>query len=130
MAKKTRIKAKLKKGIVTVKALANHAMLSYQEAEKAKKEVNFITSMVAKVNGKIVYEVSTSQFLSKNPYASCYICGNAGAETIVELWIQPKSIRRYKTDERLTFKGKLRLNDSDVGHFNYILIFQLILILQ
>ncbi len=68
MAKKTRIKAKLKKGIVTVKAMANHAMLSYQEAKRAKKEVNFITNLVAKVNGKTVFEVSTSQFLSKNPY--------------------------------------------------------------
>ena len=37
MAKKTRIKAKLKKGVVTVKALANHENLSYQEAERAKK---------------------------------------------------------------------------------------------
>ncbi|RXJ97541.1 MULTISPECIES: thiosulfate oxidation carrier complex protein SoxZ [Arcobacteraceae] len=68
MAKKTRIKAKLKKGVVTVKALANHENLSYQEAERAKKEANFITYVVAKVNDKIVYEVSTSQFLSKNPY--------------------------------------------------------------
>ena len=68
MAKKTRIKAKLKKGVVTVKALANHVMLSHQEAKRAKKEANWITYIVAKVNGNIVYEVSTSQFLSKNPY--------------------------------------------------------------
>ena len=68
MAKKTRIKAKLKKGVVTVKALANHPMLSHQEAERAKKEANWITYVVGKVNGNIVYEVSTSQFLSKNPY--------------------------------------------------------------
>lgn len=68
MAKKTRIKAKLKKGVVTVKALANHENLSYQEAKRAKKEANFITYVVAKVNGNIVYELSSSQFLSKNPY--------------------------------------------------------------
>lgn len=68
MAKKTRIKAKLKKGIVTVKAMANHAMLSHQEAKRAKKDYNWITYLTATVNGKIVYEVSTSQFLSKNPY--------------------------------------------------------------
>ena len=68
MAKKTRIKAKLKKGVVTVKALANHENLSYQEAQRAKKEANFITYVVAKVNGTIVYELSSSQFLSKNPY--------------------------------------------------------------
>ena len=42
MAGTTKIKAKLKDGIVEVKALATHPMLSYQEAERAKKEVNFI----------------------------------------------------------------------------------------
>lgn len=68
MAKKTRIKAKLKKGIVTVKAMANHEMLSHQEAKRAKKDFNWITYMTGKVNGKLVYEVTTSQFLSKNPY--------------------------------------------------------------
>lgn len=65
---RTRIKAKLKREIVTVKAMARHEMLSYQEAQNAGKEVNFITHLVAKANGKTVYEVSTSQFLSKNPY--------------------------------------------------------------
>ncbi len=68
MAKNTRIKAKLKKNVVTVKALADHEMLSYQEAKRVEKEVNFITYVVAKVNGNIVFEMSSSQFLSKNPY--------------------------------------------------------------
>jgi len=68
MAKKTRIKAKEKKGVTTVKLMAKHDMLSYAEAKSKKKEANFITSMIAKVDGKIVYEVSTSQFLSKNPF--------------------------------------------------------------
>ena len=65
---RTRIKAKLRNGIVTVKAMARHEMLSYQEAENAGKEVNFITHLMSTVNGKTVYEVSSSQFLSKNPY--------------------------------------------------------------
>lgn len=65
---KTRIKAKLKKGVVTVKALSKHPMLSYQEAKRANKETNFITYYKAEVNGKIVFEASTSQFLSKDPY--------------------------------------------------------------
>ena len=81
MAKNTRIKAKEKKGITTVKAMANHAMLSYDEAKRAKKEVNFITSMIAKVDGVIVYEVSTSQFLSKNPFVQFKFKGaNKGKE--------------------------------------------------
>ncbi len=65
---KTRIKAKLKKGVVTVKALSKHPMLSYAEAKRAKKEANFITYYTAEVNGKLVFEASTSQFLSKDPY--------------------------------------------------------------
>ena len=77
MAKKTRIKAKLKKGVVTVKAMANHAMLSYEEAKKKKVPTNFITYIVAKVNGEVVYEVSTSQFLSKNPYMKFKFTGSA-----------------------------------------------------
>jgi len=81
MAKKTRMKAKEKKGITTAKVMANHAMLSYDEAKRAKKEVNFITSMIAKVDGVIVYEVSTSQFLSKNPFVQFKFKGaNKGKE--------------------------------------------------
>ncbi|MBK8042719.1 MAG: DUF3299 domain-containing protein [Haliscomenobacter sp.] len=59
--------------------------------------------------------------LSKNPYAACFFCGAAGPETIVELQIGPDGAKRYKMDQWMTFKGILRLNDSDVSHFNYIL---------
>lgn len=68
MGKDTKIKAKIKKNVGNVKALMKHEMLSYQEAQRAKKEVNFIVYVKATVNGETVYEVSTSQFLSKNPY--------------------------------------------------------------
>ena len=81
MSDTTKIKAKLKNGIVEVKALATHPMLSFQEAERAKKEANFITYVVAKVCGKVVYEASTSQFLSKDPYMKfSFKGGNVGDE--------------------------------------------------
>jgi sulfur-oxidizing protein SoxZ len=81
MSDTTKIKAKLKNGVVEVKALATHPMLSYQEAERAKKEANFITYVVAKVAGKVVYEASTSQFLSKDPYMKfSFKGGNVGDE--------------------------------------------------
>lgn len=86
MAKKTRIKAKLKKDIVTVKAMADHDMLSYVEAKKKKVEANFITYMVGKVNGKIVYEVSTSQFLSKDPYIKFSFRGANKGDMIEITW--------------------------------------------
>lgn len=98
MAKKSRIKAKLKKGVVTVKVLANHVNLSYQEAQRAGKEANFITYVVAKVNDVIVYEVSTSQFLSKNPYMSFSFNADAvGAkkgDELVFTWVDLKGNTR------------------------------------
>ena len=94
MAKDTRIKAKLKKDIVTVKALASHDMLSYQEAERAKKEVNFITYVIAKVNGVVVFEMSSSQFLSKNPYIKfSFVASETGVKAGDELeftWVDLK----------------------------------------
>jgi len=62
-----KIKAKLKGDIVGVKAMAKHKMLTYDQAKKKGKEANFITHITAKVGDKIVYDVSTSQFWSKNP---------------------------------------------------------------
>ena len=86
MAGTTKIKAKLKDGIVEVKALATHPMLSYQEAERAKKEVNFITYVVAKVADKVVFEASTSQFLSKDPYIKFSFRGANVGDTIELTW--------------------------------------------
>jgi len=75
---KMRIKAKEKKGVVTVKAMAKHPMTSYAEAKKKKKKVNFITYITGKVNGELVYESSTSQLLSKNPYFKFKFHGKKG----------------------------------------------------
>ena len=86
MAGTTKIKAKLKDGIVEVKALVTHPMLSYQEAERAKKEVNFITYVVAKVADKVVFEASTSQFLSKDPYIKFSFRGANVGDTIELTW--------------------------------------------
>ena len=86
MSDTTKIKAKLKDGIVEVKALATHPMLSYQEAERAKKEVNFITYVVAKIGDKVVYEASTSQFLSKDPYLKFNFKGAKAGDVLELTW--------------------------------------------
>ena len=62
--------------------------------------------------------------LSRFPYASCFFCGSAGPETIVELIFKKKAkIRKktYKVDDIRTFEGVLRLNSGDIEHTNYIL---------
>jgi len=62
-----KIKAKVKDGVLKVKVQAKHEMMTYNLAKKKGVEANFITHMIAKVGTRIVYDVSTSQFLSKNP---------------------------------------------------------------
>ncbi len=65
-----KIKAKLKNGVVSVKAMAKHKMWTYDIAKKKtgnRDDANFITHINASVNDKVVFDASTSQFLSKNP---------------------------------------------------------------
>lgn len=59
--------------------------------------------------------------LSRYPFANCFFCGGAGPESVVDLRFPNQSEREYKTDERLTFRGTLRLNADDVYQMNYIL---------
>ncbi len=58
--------------------------------------------------------------VSRWPYANCYFCGGGGPESVCDLRFPGKN-RTYQTDERLTFKGKLKLNSNDVYQMNYIL---------
>jgi len=58
--------------------------------------------------------------VSRYPYANCYFCGGGGPESVVDLRFSGKN-RTYKTDERLTFKGRLKLNATDIYQMNYIL---------
>ncbi|MDD4855573.1 MAG: thiosulfate oxidation carrier complex protein SoxZ [Sulfuricurvum sp.] len=84
------IKAKLKDGIVSVKAMAKHPMLTYDVAAKQGLEANFITHMTATVNNKVVLDMSTSQFLSKNPIVKFTFKGAAVGDKIVMTWVDLK----------------------------------------
>jgi hypothetical protein len=57
--------------------------------------------------------------LSKLPMASCFFCGMAGPETIIEL--QFNEDQQLKTDQVISVQGSLKLNKEDVNHCNYIL---------
>lgn len=59
--------------------------------------------------------------LSKGPFASCFFCGMAGPETIIEVQFKDKDHRRYKMDDKVTIKGTFRLNADDIEHCNYII---------
>jgi hypothetical protein len=57
--------------------------------------------------------------LSAYPVSSCYFCGGAGPESVMEVY--PKNQRRSFATEKVTFKGKLKLNPDDHTHLIYIL---------
>ena len=75
-----KVKAKEKDGIVKAKVLAKHQNIGPEEGEKKKKEANFITTVVAKVGDKVVYEISGSGFMSKNPLYKFKFKGKKGDE--------------------------------------------------
>lgn len=80
-----KIKAKEKKGLVEVKMLLDSPMIGKEESETRKAEIDFITHITAKINGKVVWEASTGPFLSKNPYFMFNTSlGKKGDEIVVE----------------------------------------------
>jgi len=89
-----RIKAKSKGDYTEVKAVLKHPMLSYDVAKKKGKEANFIVYITAKIDDKLVYEASTSQFLSKNPFIKFKVKGDQKGKEIVMQWIDLKGNKK------------------------------------
>lgn len=58
--------------------------------------------------------------LSANPYSSCFFCGQAGPESVMEIQLS-KQYDGLRMDKIITVKGKLRLNADDILQLNYIL---------
>ncbi|WP_160144122.1 hypothetical protein [Chryseolinea soli] len=59
--------------------------------------------------------------ISKSPLASCFFCGGAGPESVAEAILKSKA-PKLKSDQTITVKGKLKLNDKDINHMNFILV--------
>ena len=81
-----KIKAKLKGDVIGVKAMAKHDMMTYDQAKKKGVDANFITHISAKVGDKVVYDVSTSQFWSKNPQFKFKFKGAAKGDKVEITW--------------------------------------------
>jgi sulfur-oxidizing protein SoxZ len=90
-----KIKAKLKDGIVDVKAMAKHEMMTYDVAEKKtgdRNNANYITHISGTVNGETVLDMTTSQFLSKNPIFKFEFKGDTfkAGDELVMTWVDLK----------------------------------------
>ena len=82
---KIKIKVREKEGVVKALIQMKHEMMTYNTAKKKGIKANFITSVVAKVGEKVVYELSSSQFLSENPIVKFKFQGSKG-ETLTITW--------------------------------------------
>ena len=80
-----------------------------------KKEVK-ITGYMIPLDG-----MGVTYVLSRNPNATCFFCGGAGPETVIELQLVPSAIGKYKLDDYRTFKGVLHLNKKNIDHLTYVL---------
>ena len=63
-------RVKIKNGIATAKVVVFHEMSTYNQMKTRTgnpDDANFITRMTATVKGETVFDMSSSQFFSKNP---------------------------------------------------------------
>lgn len=80
--KKARIKAKNKKGITKVKAIFKHVMIGEDVAKKKGIKADYMTNIIAKYNGEVVYDASIGIMLSVNPYVKFSFKGGAKGDKI------------------------------------------------
>ncbi len=60
--------------------------------------------------------------ISQLPYANCFFCGGGGGqETIAEVVFKTPP-RRFRIDELLTVKGRLKLNVHDYDHPVFMIV--------
>jgi len=77
-----------------------------------------VTGYIIPLSGK---KAQSHLMFSMYPFATCFFCGNAGPETIMDIKLKTKLSERIKQDDRMTFRGKLKLNATDLYYLNYIL---------
>lgn len=83
------------------------------------KELMALNGKEIKVKGYVIpVDVELGMYMvSANPFANCFFCGNAGPETVVELFPNGK-FPRFNTDQVVTFKGILQVNTQ--GEMNAV----------
>lgn len=70
------------------------------------------------MSGFIIPIDNTSFALSKNVFASCFFCGQAGPETIMGIKFKGAT-PKLKTDQYVTLEGTFRYNDDNVDDWIY-----------
>ncbi len=83
--------------IAEAKIMVKNPMLTYIQAKKKGKEANFLTHLTAELNGKVVYDLSTSQFFSKNPIFKFKIKGAKKGDELKVSYVTLKGDKKSET---------------------------------
>jgi len=98
-----------------------------KKADKEYGEVMYpqVSPLLKQKNGKriamsgfIIPIDNTTFALSKNVFASCFFCGQAGPETIMGIKFKGDT-PKLKTDQYVTLVGTFRINENDVEDWIY-----------
>ncbi|PPK87442.1 hypothetical protein CLV84_0383 [Neolewinella xylanilytica] len=86
------------------------------------KDIQAMEGETIEISGYIVpvegYKSHNEFVFSAFPYNMCFFCGGAGPETVME--VTATDPVKYST-ERITLRGKLKLNNENINQLMYIL---------
>jgi len=82
-----------------------------------------LDNQLIEISGYVIpVDISSGLYvLSAYPFSACYFCGGAGPESVMQLEFKGTPEEKFKTDDYLTFRGKLILNSTNLEDLNYIL---------
>lgn len=107
---------------VTFESVFDEEIEGYKQVPTFGERVLSLNGKKIEISGYVIpVDISAGEYvLSAYPFSSCYFCGGAGPESVMELNISSKS-KKFKTDDYVTFHGRFRLNKDDMLHLNYLL---------
>lgn len=108
---------------VKFKTSYNDELETFVDIPKFGDELKALDGNRVKIKGHYLpLELKDEQaiILSKFPYASCFFCGGAGLESVIEVHFAAPQ-KRFKADEVITVEGTLKLNKDDFEHLVFVL---------
>jgi hypothetical protein len=106
---------------VTIKSKFNIETENFENTPTFKKAVKALDGKKIFLKGFIIPADLTKgrMTLSKFSYSSCYFCGAAGPESVIEIEATTPII--YRMDKPITLEGILKINETDPFRLLYIL---------
>ena len=66
-------------------------------------------------------KLDSAIIISRFPIANCFFCGKAGIESVAMVELEHASKHTYRTDQRLTVRGKLMLNSTNIKKLAFVI---------